>query len=710
MKSTLRKSAFFAIISMLGMISLISVSCGGDKGGDKPGPAPTTETLSANPTTLTLAAGSSGQISITSNVAWTVSAPSGYTATPSSGNNNGTITVTASSSATGGTLTVKGKSKTVSVTLNSSASGNITIDPESVTIPAAAGNATFKINCTGAWSITLPSPKPVWLASVTPSSGNGNATVTINTTANPDKTKGQTFLTIKSGTNTKYLTITKEPAPNTPPTKPTGLNPTGSNVETITTFSWNASTDGNGDKIKYTIMLSKDNINWTSFNPTEKTSMMNPTELEKNTTYYYKVMADDGFEGGKVESDAVTFTTGSTKTYWADGEVRLYEVNSDGSVTEVSSTSRPFKLIYTGDGYTQDLFKYGGQFDKEVDAGIKALFEYEPYRYYYNYFAIYKVAAYSNEAGMSSGSTKWDDAANKVDTKFKCSWAGNNSTAIGCETDIVIEYASKCFPELANATNLEKGTKLTWSPISIIINADQYAGTNIWSSGINQVGSYGGMRMVSIAQTPARHPASSGSYSGFAYTLRHEYGGHGIGLLGDEYVYYNTTAYPFDNQETFRYWQGIGAYANTYLPQWDTANNAWYSDYDHCNLSLTPKVEGANWKTFADMTEIYGDCGINLHAGSAMYGVGIYRSEKGSCMINNIPHFNTFSRWKIYCRIKRTAGETPTVEDFVAHDYDKINTFSSAAPGTKTSSTAPARRCEGPMLIDPYHKKPYKMR
>ena len=76
-------------------------------------------------------------------------------------------------------------------------------------------------------------------------------------------------------------------------------------------------------------------------------------------------------------------------------------------------------------------------------------------------------------------------------------------------------------------------------------------------------------------------------------------------------------------------------------------------------------------------------------------------------MINNIPHFNTFSRWKIYCRIKITAGETPTVEDFVAHDFDKTNSYGSAAPATKAAATAPARRCSGPMHIDPYHKKPY---
>ncbi|MBQ1886598.1 MAG: hypothetical protein II157_05280 [Bacteroidales bacterium] len=702
MRTTLRRTRLAAFMATVGIISLIAVSCGGGgKGGDKPGPAPTTENLSVSPTTLTLAGGASAQISISSNVAWTVTAPSGYTATPASGSNNGTVTVKASATAAGGTLTVKGKSKSVSVTISAPSAAAITLEPEAVTIPSTAGNATFKVNCTGSWTITLPNPKPAWLTSVTPSSGNGNGTVTINTANYTDKVKGQTFLTVKSGANTKYLTITKEAAPNTPPTKPTGLKPSGSNVETITTFSWNASTDGNNDKIKYTVMLSEDNVNWRSFDPIEATSVMNEEELQKNTTYYYKVVADDGFEGGKTESDVVTFTTGSTKSYWADGEVKLYEVNSDGSITEVTETSRPFKLIYTGDGYTQDLFKYGGQFDQEIDKGIKALFQVEPYKYYYYYFAVYKVAAYSKEAGMSSGATEWENASTKVDTKFKCSWAGGNSTGIGCDTRTVELYAAKCFGvEYDGGVAIR--TKLSWSPISVIINADQYAGTNIWSSGMD------GMKMVSIAQTPARHP-SSGSYGGFEYTLRHEYGGHGIGLLGDEYVYYNTTSYPKDQETTFRYWQNIGAYCNTYLPQWDATNSAWYSDYDHCNVGLTPTVEGANWKTFADKTDIYGACKIDLHAGSATYGVGIYRSENSSCMINNIPHFNTFSRWKIYCRIKITAGETPSVDDFIEHDYDKTNSYGSAAPSTK-GATPDSRRCEGPILIDPYHKKPYKMR
>ena len=694
-----------AMVVASGIILLAATSCGGGGGKDNPTPTPTptptTETLSVSPTSLTLAGGASGTVNITSNVAWTVSASTGYTVSPSNGSNNGTVTITASSSATGGTVTIKGKTKTVSVTVSAPAASSITVTPESVSIPAVAGNGQFGITCSGAWTITLPSPKPAWMTSVSPMSGTGNTTVTIVTSNYTEKTKSQTFLTIKSGTNTKYLTVTKEGATNNPPTKPTGLKPTGSGVETITTFSWNASTDPNGDKIKYNVMLSKDNSNWTTIATTEKTSVMNSTELDKNTTYYYKVMADDGYEGGKAESDVVTFTTTSTKSYWADGESKLYEVGPDGTPTEVTSTTRPFILVYTGDGYTQDLFNYGGQFDTEIQKGIKALFQIEPYKHYYYYFAIYVIAAYSNEAGMSvygrndnaNSETWWANATTKVDTKFKCTWYGGNSTSIVSDKETVFQYAMKV-PGITTMTDITK------SPISIIINADQYAGTNTWLYS----SAYGGMNVVSIAMTPARHPASS-SYGGFEYTLRHEFGGHGIGLLGDEYVYYSSQKYPKDNESNFRIWQTAGCYSNVYLPEWDNTASSWGSpEWDN-----TPNIDGKNWNTFYSRTD-YSGAAMGFFSGALMYGLGIYRSESGSCMIDNITHYNTVSRWKIYCRIKRTAGETPDLDEFISNDVERVNPYSSGAPATKSAATPPARRCEGPILIDPYHKKPYRLR
>jgi hypothetical protein len=682
-------------IAAAAIAAITFIACGGSGSKEKP----EAESLIVTPTTLSLLPNASGTLQITSNVAWTVTPPSGFTASPTSGSKNGTVTVTAGGSPISGFLKVQGKTKSVTVALTA-AESDVAVNPTAGTVSYEAGKTlTFQVVCNGDWTIDLPSPKPSWLIGVSQSSGSKDATITVTTGAYSGKVKDQTFLTVKSGKKSAYYTITKEAAPNLPPTKPTNLQPTGSNVETITTFSWTASTDPNGDKIKYTVMLSKDNSNWSSVGTTEKTSLQNTSELAKNTKYYYKVIADDGLEGGKTESDVVTFTTGNGKNSWADGEVKQYNVNSDGSITEVplGSTPRGVRLIFTGDGYTQDLYNYGGQFDKEVDAGIKALFEYEPYKSYTSYFTVYKVAAYSNEAGMSEGSS-YDHPTKKVDTKFKCTWEGGNSTGIDCDVDIVAEYAFKV-PGIKGSSDKESLTNLTWCPVSIIINAYAYAGTNIWLGD-----DYGGMKMISIAQTPARQP-SYGAYDGFAFTLRHEYGGHGFGLLDDEYVYYDTQQFPRDDEESFRYWQNEGAFCNTYLPQWNSSANAWYSDSEHCNLSLTPKTEGVNWKTFADRTD-YAPAAVNLFNGSSYYGKGVYRSEYTSCMVDNIPHFNTISRWKIYCRIKISAGETPTLEDFVSRDTDRSNAYSSGAPKTKSSVR---RKCNGPLLKDKFHKKPYRL-
>ena len=676
----MRKVRLAAIV----LAAMVVVSCKGK--GDKP----EAEILSVNPATLSLLPNSSGTIDITSNVAWTVTAPAGFAVSPASGSKNGTIKVTAGPSPVSGFLKVQGKTKSATVSL-SAAEADLALSESGGTVTYEAGKTvSFQVICNGDWSITLPSPKPDWLTGVSPMSGSKDATVTVTTGLNGGKTKLQTFLTVKCGKKTVYYTVSKEPAPNIAPTKPSNLKPAGSNVETITTFSWNASTDQNGDKITYTVLLSKDNSNWTSVGKTEKTSLMNTKELEKNTKYYYKVVADDGYEDGKTESDVISFTTGSSKSVWADGEVKQYNVNPDGSITEVplGSTPRGVKLIYTGDGYTQDLFNYGGQFDKEVDAGIKALFEYEPYKSYTEYFTVYKVAAYSNEAGISVRN------GTKVDTRFKCTWEGDGSTGIDCDADIVVEYAEKC-PGIKGSTDDETWVNLSWSPVSIIINAEVYAGTNIW------IGVGGGMNMISIAQTPAREAGG-----GFGNTLRHEYGGHGFGLLDDEYVYYYTQALPHDEEDDYRYWQSAGALCNTYLPGWNSTENNWYSDEEHCNLSLTPNVEGANWNTFASRDD-YAPAQIKLFSGSSYYGKGIYRSEYTSCMVDNIPHYNTISRWKIYCRIKITAGETPSLEEFMSKDTDRANTYASGAPATKSGTRM---KCKGPLLKKSRHSKPYRLR
>ena len=626
-------------------------------------------TLSA--TSMEITAGTNATINVTSNVAWTASATDGYTISPSSGNGNGVITVKAALSATNGTVTITGGGITAKVTITSpAATADITLSKSNITLTYQDNKSeSVNLSCNGSWQVVLPISKPDWLKSVTPMNGIGDGSITIATSEHTIRSNAQTIITIKSGSYSKNLIVNKSAAPNFAPTKPTNIKPQGNGAELFPLITWNASTDKNGDKLTYTVQLSKNKTTWTSFPKTDKTELLINTPLDINTTYYLKVIADDGLAAGKTESDIVSFRTQATKTYWEDGEVKQYNVNPDGSVTEVplGSTPRKIKIFYLGDGYTQVLYKYGGQFEREIKDAIKALFVIEPYKSFTHYFTVYVVAAYSNEEGMSIGSD-WTTPTTAVDTKFKSTWAGGSSTSIKANDNLIMEYAAKA-PGYKGATWDITKTNLTYSPISLIINSNVYAGTCSITS------HSGGYNVLSVAKTPARHPKSS-SYGDSWNTLRHEFGGHGFGLLADEYVNSSnkTTHFPIANYSNYKAWLDWACYGmNVYVPEYDSVHSIWKP----ASMSDTPSYKGANWKSFADLGS-YSGAKIALYEGARYYGLGAYRSEQGSCMINNIPHFNTISRWRIYCRIKETAGETPTIADFMAKDKDIVNIYSSA--------------------------------
>ncbi len=646
-------------IVIIALLGLTLSSCGGGKGkGDKP--SPSGSTVSLDVTSVSINVGASQSVKVTASANWTATPSSkDVTVSPSSGAKGTTqvaISLSSSASQDSYTVTFKCGSSSSTVTVKKSGggggTGTITINPTELSIPAAAGNGTVNLTCSGSWTINVNN-KPDWVTKVSPTSGTGNQTITITTTANTERVSKTYIMTVSSGTNTASIIVAKEAAPNSAPTKPSNLAPKGSNVDRFPNFTWTASTDANNDQIKYTVQYSTDNTNWKTVETTEKTSLLPKSSFAENTTYYWKVIANDGYEGGRTESDVVSFTTGTAKKYYDDCEVSVYQTGT---------VANPVVLTFTGDGYTQELHEYGGQFDTEMNAGIEAFFAIEPYKTYRHYFTIYKIAAYSNEAGMSSGSTDWTEATNKVDTRFRCSWEGGSSTGIGCDAGLVVDVISKV-PPFKGLTGQALYNKLSYSPTSILINTNQYAGTNIFYRGL---GGYtiGGFGILSIAQTPARHPKGSG-YGDSWNTLRHEFGGHGFGLLADEYVYYSSQTIPDSDKSRRQTWKSyglIGCYGN---------------------VTFTNVEEDCEWAQFIGRPE-YADAHIGLYEGALMYGLGVWRPEVASCMIDNRPHFNTQSRWQIYRRIKLTAQETPTLEDFIANDNDKVQSFTQA-PQTKSS-------------------------
>ena len=686
MRMNLRFLSKFPIVKLI-IFSILSLSltyCGGSK--DKTTPESTTSiTLSINSLDINATNGS-GSIVVNCGSNWSASASSSEVkVSPSSGGKGSTnVTITlpdnTSTSKRSYTVTFKSGSNSKILTISQAAKGTsyaeITLDKTELTIKKEEGSTgSFNITCSGDWKLAIANA-PEWVNTITPNEGSGNATITITTKASTIRTDQSYILSISSGNYNKSIVIIKQAAENHAPTKPSNLSPTGSNVSRTPQFSWSASSDSDNDQIQYTVQYSKNNSNWTSLTPTTSTNINCPTSLDANSTYYWKVVADDGYPNGKVESNVVSFTTNNTKTSYDDCEVAVYQQ---------ATVSKPVVLIFTGDGYTQEMYNYGGQFDTEVNAQIEALFEIEPYKSFRHYFTVYKIAAYSNEAGVSIGSA-YDDRTTVVDTRFKCTWEGDNSTGIDCDIYEVIDVVEN-IPGIKGTNDDETLYNLTWSPISITINANVYAGTNIWwgidpdKQGAKNFG------ILSVAQTPARHPANN-AYEGSANTLRHEFGGHGFGLLEDEYVYYTTRTIPADYISDIKDWKNYGLIGCN-------GNVTFETELQDGKYVAKPSCE---WYQFIGREE-YTAAAIGVYEGAFMYGKGIWRSEYISCMDDNRPHFNTQSRWQIYRRIKISAGENPTLEDFIAHDNDKVQNF--ANMNTKGSHIPLAP----PTLITPNKRK-----
>ena len=64
---------------------------------------------------------------------------------------------------------------------------------------------------------------------------------------------------------------------------------------------------------------------------------------------------------------------------------------------------------------------------------------------------------------------------------------------------------------------------------------------------------------------------------------------------------------------------------------------------------------------------------VDMYEGGYNHARGIYRSENMSVMGNlPIPYFNTISRESIVRRIKKYAGQTFSLEEFMANDKIEI--------------------------------------
>ena len=499
--------------------------------------------------------------------------------------------------------------------------------PAKIDIAANATSATFAISSNVQWTI---SSSDTW-ATVSPTSGQGNATVNITSQTQMTHSPRSMTFTIKSKDvpeGSVTVTLTQKEAPNELPTAPVLVSP--ANGETIAglipTFTWQASQDANGDAITYSLKLSKDQQTWSTFNTRELTYTLSDKQ-EIGTTYYWKVEATDGMSTDVVSSEVFSYSTPSV-TYHGEGEVKAYEINTD---------TNPINIVLMGDGFIQEDLAEGAAYDQAMEAAVEAFFDIEPYRTYRKKFNIYFVYSESAERGAMyghghDGSQSANFATFRPSTSFRATFDATSSisTSTSCDHYKVMNYARKV-PALAVGEDVreENGkiygaladldNPINHSILVLVINDKRYAGTcTMWGGG------------ACVGMCPMSHA--------FEATLRHEVGGHGFPKLGDEYVYSGSPS--------------LGEIANIQ----DLQEMGFYR-----NISVTPESSLVPWSMFIGDSK-YPEVGV--YEGAMTYSTGVWRSEQKSCMDDNRSYFNGISRYTIVERIMQISTGNASNDDY----------------------------------------------
>lgn len=571
--------------------------------------------------------GEAATFDINSSSVWTISYDTDFLqVTPNSGKGGATTTVTVELTEENNTgadrqssISVKAGQLAESVTVRNPAM-MVGLSTKTLGFGNEGGTESFTITANCRWNIDL-STLPEWISSVSPAEGDSDAEVTVTVKENSNRKDTNRYnLRVKYSTEYVTLEISQEPAPNAAPTAPVPQIPAdgATDVPVIPEFAWKASSDPEGDPITYTVMYSKDRQAWWPLYTGSGSACTSGIALEAMTQYHYKIVADDGYAGGTAESEIFTFTTGAKNVY-ADGESVIY-LNS--------SKPDPIELVFTGDGYIAEDYEYGGAFDSDIDSAIEALFAIEPYKSYKEYFKVYKVAAYSKERGTSIKSQNI-----YRETAFSTTIEGGNSTYTECDYDGVFDFIR------AHTGLQRKGTT-----VCVVINHDYYAGTCSMELYKNIAESNA---IAMICRNKTYH--TDQHLTQFENVVRHELGGHGFGLLLDEYIYDEMGA--------------ATAGAKSEVESSHSYNTG-------LNLSVTSDRDLVPWKHFFG-TEGYSHVGV--FEGGFTYVSGIWRSEQISCMDDNRPYFNSQSRYLIVKRIMEMAGEEFTFPEFVEKDVEKTD-------------------------------------
>ena len=295
------------------------------------------------------------------------------------------------------------------------------------------------------------------------------------------------------------------------------------------------------------------------------------------------------------------------------------DFSKDGEVTLLQSHSKGngIKLIISGDGFSDRMIA-DGSFERHARRAMEYFFEKEPYTSFRDYFDVYCINAVSYNEIIG------------LQTAFKTSAYGDKYDWDIGNISQFINNNSQFQEKLSDATAL------------MILNEE--SGTTRVSCVIDDgTGFAAGLCTLTTSMK---------------YEIHHEIGGHGFGKLDDEYWSDDTEGRTFDDSEWLHIYQkNYGYYLNV-----DSVSNPYE----------------VLWKDFISNPD-YAVERIGIYEGGmGYYTYGIYRPTENSIMRTSTEGgYNAPSRWAIYQRIKKLAGEDCSFEEFL--EYDKKNLAAIAA-------------------------------
>jgi hypothetical protein len=300
-------------------------------------------------------------------------------------------------------------------------------------------------------------------------------------------------------------------------------------------------------------------------------------------------------------------TATTTATHYAHGDVITFNKATRGKGVNV---------VIVGEGFNHNDLRKGGFYETKAQELADLFLNLPVYRDLKAYLNVYALCVESKDSGVDVLENNVPVVAH--DTYF------NMPTYSG--------PGSEVFEEIKRLVgDMKEISDITETPV-IMINNGQVGGF-CWPEGNGFA--------IGVYSTVDNHTP---------YWVAHEFGGHAFGRLADEYDYCSDP--PASADDNFRK-----------MVRTDHAKG------QDKNSDVTNDPAQVQWAAFIGRP---GYEMVGLYEGAHYMCKGVWRPEATSVMRDHgSMRYNAPSRYYIWQRIMKTAGESDNIESFF--EYDKIN-------------------------------------